>query len=87
MLKLLEEKIFCTSTSSGRYAGRSFRSAGPGGSAVKAVLPAGGADSDHSSDFTNRYFQLIRNQGNDAIFVHMAQSRQSSLLAELRRLI
>jgi hypothetical protein len=70
MLKLLEEKIFCTSTSSGRYAGRSFRSAGPGGSAVKAVLPAGGADSDHSSDFTNRYFQLIQSLLSNPSDVH-----------------
>jgi hypothetical protein len=37
------KKIFDSSTSSGKYARRSFRSAGPGGSAQRAVLPAGGA--------------------------------------------
>ena len=37
------KKIFESSTSSGKYASRSFRAAGPGGSAQRAVLPAGGA--------------------------------------------
>ena len=39
----MRKKIFYSSTSSGKYARRSFRSAGPGGSTQRAVLPAGGA--------------------------------------------
>jgi hypothetical protein len=35
MLKLFEKKTFYTSTSSGKYAGRSFLSAGPGGLAKR----------------------------------------------------